>query len=308
MDSKKESDKEKRSNGHISSYRYLADTVKEISKIVLPSAEQTRASFKALSDSASRAANNIVSLYSPNNFSKELAIMADEMSQTLKKCLSDSITASHDALEGMVGQIADMQKEQVQKVLEIDFSSIFSSMIKSIEECTFYNLRDVVDTVYEEVQENGGFVEDADSFSEKEVREAIDVQINNPKEFPQKAKEWSKEKMLRYYIIWKLICFLYSNFLQPYFQQNVGVPVTAWVVSNVKELPQKGSEVICQIKEGVEAVIIENTNYYYKVSFIDENGVEQEGYVAKKNLKLIEQNEEDAEESEKIEEDKVDEK
>lgn len=308
MDSKKESDKEKRSNGHISSYRYLADTVKEISKIVLPSAEQTRASFKALSDSASRAANNIVSLYSPNNFSKELAIMADEMSQTLKKCLSDSITASHDALEGMVGQIADMQKEQVQKVLEIDFSSIFSSMIKSIEECTFHNLRDVVDTVYEEVQENGGFVEDADSFSEKEVREAIDVQINNPKEFPQKAKEWSKEKMLRYYIIWKLICFLYSNFLQPYFQQNVGVPVTAWVVSNVKELPQKGSEVICQIKEGVEAVIIENTNYYYKVSFIDENGVEQEGYVAKKNLKLIKQNEEDAEESEKIEEDKVDEK
>lgn len=309
MDSKNESEKEKKGNGHISSYRYLADTVKEISKIVLPSAEQTRASFKALSDSASRAADSIVSLYSPNNFSKELAIMADEMSQTLKNYLGDSIIASHDALESMIGQITDMQKEQLQKFKEIDFTAIFSSMYESIENCTLQNLRNVVDAAYEVVQEQEDSLgDDTDFLSVEEVKEAIDEQINNPKGFQQKVKEWSEKKIIRYYIIWKLICFLYSNFLQPYFQQNVGLPVTTWVVSNVKELPQKGAEVICQIKEGVEAVIVENTNYYYKVSFTDENGVKQEGYVAKKNLKLIEQNEEVAEESEKIEEDKVDEK
>lgn len=309
MDSKKESEKEKKSNGHISSYRYLADTVKEISKIVLPSAEQTSASFKALSDCAKRAANSVASLYSPNNLSREFAIMADEMSQTLKKCLSDSITTSHYALESMVGQIVDMQKEQMQKVLEIDFSAIFSSMYESIEDCTLQNLRNVVDAAYELIQEEGDSLkDDMDFLSEEEVKEAINEQINNPKGFQQRVKEWSEKKIIRYYIIWKLICFLYSNFLQPYFQQNVGLPVTTWVVSNVKELPQKGAEVICQIKEGVEAVIIENTNYYYKVSFTDENGVKQEGYVAKKNLKLIEQNDEDVEESKKIEEDKVDEK
>ena len=307
MDSKKES--EKKSNGYISSYRYLANTVKEISKIVLPSAEQTRASFKALSDSANRAANSVASLYSPSNVSKELAIIADEMSQTLKKYLSDSITMSHDVLESMVGQIADMQKEQMQKFAEIDFAAIFSSMYESIEDCTLQNLRNVVDAAYEVIQEEGDSLkDDTDFLSEEEVKEAIDEQINNPKGFQQRVKEWSEKKIIRYYIIWKLICFLYSNFLQPYFQQNVGLPVTTWVVSNVKELPQKGAEVICQIKEGVEAVIIENTNYYYKVSFTDENGVKQEGYVAKKNLKLIEQNDEDVEESEKIEEDKVDEK
>ena len=82
----------------------------------------------------------------------------------------------------------------------------------------------------------------------------------------------------------------------------------AYIESNVKDLPQKGSEIICQINAGVEDIIIENTNYYYKVSFTDENGVKQEGYVAKRNLKLIEHNEEDVEESEEIEEDKVDEK
>lgn len=86
-----------------------------------------------------------------------------------------------------------------------------------------------------------------------------------------------KKKIVKYFLIWRLICFLYSNFFQPYFQQNVGMPVMTWVMSNVKELPQKGADVICQIKEGVEAVIIENTNYYYKVSFTDENGVKQEG-------------------------------
>lgn len=60
-----------------------------------------------------------------------------------------------------------------------------------------------------------------------------------------------------------------------------------WTVSNVKELPQKGAEIICQIKEGIEAVIVENTNYYYKISFTDENGIKQEGYVAKRNLRFI---------------------
>ena len=43
------------------------------------------------------------------------------------------------------------------------------------------------------------------------------------------------------------------------------MPVMAYIESNVKDLPQKGAAIICQIKEGVEAIIIENTNYYYKV-------------------------------------------
>ena len=301
MSSKKEP--EKRNNNYISSYRNLVDSVKEISKIVLPSVEQTRESFKTLSDSASTMANSFVGLYSPDNFSKELAIMADEMSQTLKRYLGDSITTSHDALESMIEQIADIQKEQLQKFKEIDFAAVFSSMYESIENCTLQNLRDVIDATYETVQKKDeDFLEDdTDVLSAEEVKEAIDEQINNPKGFQQRVKEWSEKKIVRYYIIWKLICFLYSNFLQPYFQQNVGMPVMAYIESNVKDLPQKGAAIICQIKEGVEAIIIENTNYYYKVSFTDENGVEQEGYVAKRNLRLIQQDIDDGEERKEIE-------
>ncbi len=154
-------------------------------------------------------------------------------------------------------------------------------------------------TVQEDIEDS--LEADDDVLSEEEVKEAIDEQINNPKGFQERIKEWSEKKIVRYYIIWTLICFLYSNFFQPYFQQNVGLSVMTWAVSNVQELPQKGAEVICQIKEGVEAVIIENTNYYYKVSFTDENGVKQEGYVAKRNLKLIQQNTEEEEENDEAE-------
>ena len=67
------------------------------------------------------------------------------------------------------------------------------------------------------------------------------------------------------------------------------MPVTAYVVSNVKELPEKGAKIIGQIHENIEAIIIENTNYYYKVTFTNENGETKEGYVAKRNLKIVEE-------------------
>ena len=58
-------------------------------------------------------------------------------------------------------------------------------------------------------------------------------------------------------------------------------------------MPEKASKVICQLKEEVEAIIVENTDYYYKVKFVDEEGVEREGYVAKRNLKLLEEDSEE---------------
>ena len=74
-------------------------------------------------------------------------------------------------------------------------------------------------------------------------------------------------------------------------RENVGKPVMTKVVSCVKQAPEKGAEIICRLKDGIQAIITENTNYYYKVKFTDENGVEREGYVAKKNLRVIEEEE-----------------
>ena len=62
-------------------------------------------------------------------------------------------------------------------------------------------------------------------------------------------------------------------------------------ISFVKELPEKGAEIICHLEQNIEAIITENQNYYYKVIFIDEYGIEREWYVAKRNLKIIEHKE-----------------
>jgi hypothetical protein len=67
----------------------------------------------------------------------------------------------------------------------------------------------------------------------------------------------------------------------------LGKHVIPKVTSIVRELPEKSSEIICHLEQNIEAIILENQNYYYKVSFIDENGIEREGYVAKRNLKMI---------------------
>ena len=77
------------------------------------------------------------------------------------------------------------------------------------------------------------------------------------------------------------------KFLSAVFSGKSCIPVTAYVVSNVKELPEKGAKIIGQINENIEAIVIENTNYYYKVTFTDEHGETKEGYVAKRNLKLL---------------------
>lgn len=41
-------------------------------------------------------------------------------------------------------------------------------------------------------------------------------------------------------------------------------------------------------KEDIEAMIIENVPYYYKITFVDENGEVKEGYVSKRSVKFVE--------------------
>lgn len=85
-----------------------------------------------------------------------------------------------------------------------------------------------------------------------------------------------------------ILNFFWGNFIQTYFQECIGAPVMAWTVAHVKELPEKASKFIGDLKEDIEATIIENVPYYYKVIFIDENGEVKEGYVSKRSVKLVE--------------------
>lgn len=207
--------------------------------------------------------------------------------------VSESLRAISESMSLFSKSIAS---EQFRQLRGIDYSALFSNIMPQSS-----SLSQIVDTAYSIVQDElSEHNEQDEDFTEEEVQEALQDQVSNPEGFQERVAGWTEKKKIQFFIIWQLICFVYGNFLQPYFQENVGMPVTAYVVSNVKELPQKGANIICKLKEGVEAIIIEDTNYYYKVSFIDESGEEREGYVAKRNLKKIE--EETQEETEEQEE------
>lgn len=78
---------------------------------------------------------------------------------------------------------------------------------------------------------------------------------------------------------------------QVYFQDTIGKPVATYTISKVKELPKKAGKIIGELKQEFQAIITEDVPYYYKVRYMDEDGNIKEGYVAKKNLQIIEDEE-----------------
>lgn len=182
---------------------------------------------------------------------------------------------------------------QIDKLLTPDYMNAVKNLGN-----TLGKMSSIISEAYEMAQ-NYAFDEEVSDLetefiSQQEFEEAFTEQVENPIGFQERIANWAEAKKKKYYVIVLTVLLIWTNFIQPYFQDKIGVPVTAYVVSNVKELPEKASKVICQLKEEVEAVIVENTDYYYKVKFVDEDGVEREGYVAKRNLKLIEEDSEEA--------------
>lgn len=142
---------------------------------------------------------------------------------------------------------------------------------------------------------NKGSELETDFADEQELQEALEEESADQDKFLKRIKNWAEEKKKKYNIYKCIMLFVVNVFLLPYLQENVGKPAMTKVVSCVKQAPEKGAEIICKLKDGIQAIITENTNYYYKVRFTDENGVEREGYVAKKNLRVIEEEERETE-------------
>lgn len=204
---------------------------------------------------------------------------------------------------------------------QLNYSSVYQNIAGLLD--SYGSIKDVVDSIYSslplenygyegeeyeseesvieendvresDVRENAvnkGSELETDFADEQELQEALEEENTAQDKFLKRIKNWAEEKKKKYKI-YKFIMFVLVNvFLLPYLQENVGKPVMTKVVSCVKQAPEKGAEIICRLKDGIQAIITENTNYYYKVKFTDENGVEREGYVAKKNLRVIEEEE-----------------
>ena len=176
------------------------------------------------------------------------------------------------------------------------FKNNYAEMVQG-----FYDLGYSVSTLAEQAYEEQEEDTSDDFTSDDEIIEALQEQEADPIGFQEKVANWSEKKKKKYYIVIGIIVFIWTNFIAPYFQDNIGKPVVAYTISKVRELPETAGKVIDELMEGIEAYITEDVPYYYKVTYTDENGEEKEGYVAKKNLKVIE--EQDEEESSDEQED-----
>lgn len=219
-------------------------------------------------------------------FSDSMRNTIESLAQSFKAYEQMNIAESAKAIAESINAMSkSLRLEQLKQLQQIDFSCMFADIVPKST-----SLSDIVETAYSRVQnELEEDFDGDDSFTEAEIQEVLTEQATDSKGFQAKFANWTEKKKIQFFIIWQLICFIYGNFFQPYFQENVGIPVTAYVVSNVKELPEKGARIIGKIHENIEAIITENTNYYYRVTFTNENGEIIEGYVAKRNLKIIEE-------------------
>ena len=99
---------------------------------------------------------------------------------------------------------------------------------------------------------------ETDFASEQEIQDTINDQMNNPVGFQERVANWAAEKYKKYFIVINFWLLIWGIFIQPYLQENLGLPAMTYVESNVKELPEKGAKIVAQLKENIEATIIEN--------------------------------------------------
>ena len=179
--------------------------------------------------------------------------------------------------------------------INMDASELFTSISENIIQRNYtendeseLNLFDMVNQTYKECygQENGDSEEGFKS--NEEIQEAFEQHCSNPVGFQERICNWTEKMIRQFFIAYCVLKILSDIFFVPYLQENVGMPVMAYAVAHVKEFPEKASDFIGDLKENVEAIIIDNVPYYYKVTFTDENGDVKEGYVSKRSVRLIE--------------------
>ena len=215
--------------------------------------------------------------FSAINMAEEYRRSLDSIQNIAKSLMSvttiDTARSIQNLQESMKLFTDSVIAEQISQLESIDYSKIFSQTLQ--KNGTF---KDAVDAAYESLQEEENISEnvelETDFASEQEIQDTINDQMNNPVGFQERVANWAAEKYKKYFIVINFWLLIWGIFIQP----------------------EKGAKIVAQLKENIEATIIENTNYYYKVTFTDEDGVQREGYVAKRNLKIIKEPE--AEETE----------
>jgi hypothetical protein len=260
------------------------ESIKKMQEIA--SAANSAINHEQIRDSLLKASERI-SQTVRNSFGQNM----DLINQSLQRSMSDfaqtiaqyhytyDIEIMRQSLLEIAKTLSNMQTEQLKALSQIDFGKLnfdlhskeFDDLVDLAYEATMEDTEDVT-VSKEELKET--FIE---SQKEGNIWERINIQLYDG------VEKFKKTHFIFYIIMMLLIQHIFFS----WFDEAIGKHVIPKVTSIVRELPEKSSEIICHLEQNIEAIILENQNYYYKVSFIDENGIEREGYVAKRNLKMI---------------------
>lgn len=262
------------------------ESVKKMQEIA--SAASSAINLEQVRDSLLKMSERI-SLSVKNNLAQDI----DLINQSLQSSLKDfshtvaqfqstyDIEIMRQSISEMAKTLSNMQTEQLKAISQIDFKKInFDFHSKEFD--------DLVDLAYEATTEDTSDV----TVSKEELKETfIESQKDDSswKKFNIQLYDGMEKFKKTHFIFYIIMTLLIQHIFFSWFDETIGKHVIPKTTSIVRELPEKGSEIICHLKQNIEAIIVENQNYYYKVSFIDENGIEREGFVAKRNLKIIDQ-------------------
>ena len=270
----------------------VLESMKKVQEIA--SAASSAINLEQVRDSLLKMSERI-SLSVKNNWAQDMDLINPSLQSSLRD-FSHTVAqfqSSYDmeimrqSISEMAKTLSNMQTEQLKALSQIDFRKFnFDFQSKEFD--------DLVDLDYEATIEDTSDV----TISKEELKETfIESQKNDSswKRFNIQLHDGMEKFKRAHFIFYIIMMFLMQHIFFAWFDETIGKHVIPKATSIVRELPEKGSEIICHLEQSIEAIIVENQNYYYKISFIDENGIEREGYVAKRNLKIIEQ-EEDSEE------------
>lgn len=241
--------------------------------------------FSMIGQNMTESLNSMIAVQNKLLLDESLTIAINNMRESMNVMIPPAMKLS-ESMQGMLETIRPTI-EKLNTNLSV-FQNNYASLVRGIENLG-YNLSELAKQAY-----NEECCDDIEDFnSNEEIVEALQEQADNPIRFQEKFAEWSDAKKKKYFIVICIIAFIWNNFFGPYFQDTIGKPVAAYVVSKVREIPEVAGEIIDELKVGIKAIITEDVPYYYKVQYTDEEGNIKEGYVAKKNIEVLEDDREE---------------
>lgn len=224
------------------------------------------------------------------NMKKSFApLMGIYNSEEYAKMLKNLVGINTDfqkAISVFVKQQEEITKTQEwSKVLKeslLDFSNISSLYRKCLQDI---KVEDIYDEILNKKDSGENVLEEPlTEEQKKEVSECFqnDLSNGNCKGFQSKIHDWVERQKREYYILYMIVIL----FLAPYFEQYVALPITTKVVSYVRELPDKASDIIEKVEKGFKGVATEKEPYWVKITWEDSSGEKRSGWIAKRNIYL----------------------